>query len=197
MPIAVWVAAGLVLLQAAVSVWNFARQRGGEPNGMLLAGVGMFTGESFRDAWALSSPADRRELREQLSPEAFVNLTLPEGEVVFLLGDATPLYFRPPVLYHTTWDASPLGGLVREAPDDPAAWARGLRAMGVRFVLVNPGEIYRLSELDGWYDPAVTVETIENLLEHTPPPLRAWTAATGQPVRLLIDLGPSGEGREP
>ncbi|MCC5787137.1 MAG: hypothetical protein JJU33_10610 [Phycisphaerales bacterium] len=194
---AIWIAAAIVLVQAGVSVWNFARQRGGEPNAMLLAGVGMFTGESLRDEWALLPPAERREARLQLSPEAFVNLTLPDGETVYLLGDATPLYFRPPVLYHTTWDASPLGELVRKSPDDPAAWVAGLRAIGVRFVLVNPGEVYRLSERDGWYDPAVTLATIESLLEHTPPPLRVWTTPAGQPMRLLIDLGRSGEGREP
>ena len=93
-------------------------------------------------------------------------------ERVYLLGDATPFYYSVPVLYHTTYDRSPLGQAMRRAPADPDAWTRELRALGVRYVLYAPGEIRRL-RASGWYDPIVTTDAVERWLAHSARPVHA------------------------
>src|SRR5690606_29159035 len=127
-------------------------------------GPGARSGEIFRAPLAAATPAERREFFASAPPEAFVNLALPPGETVYLLGDSTPLYFTVPTLYHSTWDRSPLGEAMRRHPGDPGAWTRELRERGVRFVLFNPSEIERLHRSGAggpggsWYDPLVTTE---------------------------------------
>jgi len=100
------------------------------------------------------------------------------GSVVYLLGDATPLYFRSPVLYNTTWDKWPLGEAIGAAPNEPGAWTRSLRERGVTLVLVNLAELDRLRK-SGWADPRITPET-----------LKAWLGSNGvRPVREWPELG--------
>lgn len=103
---------------------------------------------------------ERREWEESLSPAQWVNAQ-PRGSMprLFLLGDSTPLYFREAVRYHTTWDASPLGVLLREESGDLESAAARL---GATHVLVNFDELARLRR-DGWYDPHVSPETAARL----------------------------------
>jgi len=61
------------------------------------------------------------------------------------------MYFMVPTMYHTTWDASPIGDAIR-AGRDPIG---RLRSLGVTHILINFSELKRLGDL-GWYDPAVT-----------------------------------------
>lgn len=137
------------------SIQNFAAQRGGDPVAYVSREAFAFrTGEMFVDEPDLGSVA----------PLSYhVNFALPPGSLVYLLGDARPLYFTKPVLYHTTWDRSPFGDLVRGHPEDPAAWARGLAELGVTHVLVSYAELDRLRKW-GTYDPAVTSEAVQELL---------------------------------
>ncbi len=101
--------------------------------------------------------------REDESPAAtakgWSNTRPLDDGLVLLVGDSTPLYFGPGVVYHTTYDTSPLGELMRDSPDDPAAWARGLREMGVGWLLVSDSELRRL-QASGWYDPDVTADRV-------------------------------------
>jgi hypothetical protein len=80
---------------------------------------------------------------------------------VYSVGGATPLYFTRPVLYHTTWDASPLGELLREHGDDYQAIAAALRERSVTHLLIDFSELTRLQG-DGWHDPSVTPETMRD-----------------------------------
>lgn len=110
-----------------------------------------------------------------------------ESGVVYLLGDGAPLYFGAGKLYHTTYDASLLGSLVRAQPDDPAAWVAGLRERDVRWIILNPGEIARL-QASGWYDPDVTNELIFEFVELLGGPVRAWEAEGRYLVRVPDSL---------
>ncbi len=116
----------------------YAQQRGGEPAEMLNpAAYDFVTGEAYRQDPAL--------LRERgPSPQYYVNIALSADSLVYLVGGATPLYYSRPVLYHTTWDASPLGLLRREHGEDFAVIARGLRKRGVTHLLIDLGELSRL-----------------------------------------------------
>jgi hypothetical protein len=177
-------AAVATLAVAGLSVLNFSRQREGEPNRALVGGVGLFDGGLAREALEGASPQERRQILEALGPEGFTGL-LPEigPGAVYLLGDSTPLHFRPAPLYHTTYDASPLGGLIRERPGDPSAWAEGLRRRGVRLVLWNAAEIDRLQRL-GWHDPLVTNGAVSAFLREHADPVREWSEQGRMLVRL-------------
>jgi len=167
-----WAALVGAAVLAGATLWRFAHERGGRPNATLVGGTALFDGSLWRNEWARASPARRGELAAMMGPEAFVNVALGE-ERVYLLGDATPFYFRAPVLYHTTWDQSPLGRLIREHPGEPRQWTAGLRARGVGLVLWNAGEVSRLQR-SGWYDPTVTNDAIEAWLRDDAEPVQAW-----------------------
>ncbi len=174
---------GAVVLQAMASGFIFFTQRDGAPNLLTSVGPGYFSGDHARLLLGETPQRERadrlRGLEElgQVPPSAWMNLMLEPGEVVYMIGDATPFYIRPPVLYHTTWDTSPLGTLIRESPDDPDAWTRGLRRSGVRYVDISFGELDRLSR-DGWYDPIVTPELVDE-----------WAQTLGRPVRRWPEIG--------
>ncbi len=184
------IAALVVGIQGGASVLNFARQRGGHPNAMLAPGVGARTGDAYRELMA--GPDDRRMVLDAAAPETYCNLALPTGSKVYLLGDATPLYYLGPILYHTTWDRSPLGDAMRAAPDDPAAWTRALRSRGVDHVLLSEFELARL-HASGWYDPPVTAQRARAWLDREGHLVKAWPEGG----RYLFRLGGPPEPSEP
>jgi hypothetical protein len=135
------------------------------PNEYLVLGTPAFTGE-------LSA----RSLRE-LRPRERADLLAAPGEVVYLLGEARAFFVRPPVVYHTTWDASPLGDAIESAPEaGPNAWTRSLREQGIGMVVVSEPELARLIGKDGWYDPRVTLERVS-----------AWVGSLGEPLWIRAD----------
>ncbi len=166
------------LSQAGRSILLFLTEDGGTPNRLLVFGPGALTGANFAGELARSSGQEREAIIDRLpTPDAYLNLVLaPQtagrvGEGVYLLGDSTPLYtfnavggaragVASTVVYHTTWDASPLGSAMAAAPGDPRAWSLWLREMGVRYVLVNFDELARLVTRDRYYDSRVTPENL-------------------------------------
>ena len=172
----------LALVPAALGVWSallFAHERDGTPNLLLLGGPGRQTGLIVESHFAdLTSEQQKKFLAEDASPWAYVNLGLrpqdsPEAGV-FLLGDGAPLYYaaavgnapwgssdgRSKVIYHTTWDTSPLGEAIRKHPDDPTAWTEAIRELGATYVLVNFDELSRLVTQNRYYDADVTPERV-------------------------------------
>ncbi|MFG0259798.1 MAG: hypothetical protein ACF8LK_05530, partial [Phycisphaerales bacterium JB041] len=107
--------------------------------------------------------------------------------LVLLVGDSTPLYFGPGIVYHTTYDTSPLGELLRETPADAAAIARGLRERGIGWVLVNDSELRRLRQ-SGWYDPDVTPESLRAFTDDLGGAEMVWPDER----RYLVRLAPEG-----
>jgi len=188
----------ICIAQAGVTVAIFARQNDGRPNLQLLSGPGILTGEAV--------PAQMRsQVLPDVGPELFINFSAPPGAVVYLLGDATPLYSTTPVRYNTTWDRWPLGEAMRAAPGDPAAWAAALRAKGITHILANFSEIARLNQ-SHWADPAVTPESAAAWLDSSARLIRAWPergsalyelAPPGPAAGSLVPLSPTAAPPEP
>lgn len=183
-PMAARVVATLTIAGNALALgWIGYRETGGSP--------GLF---AALDMKALTCEAESVAVPEVV--RSAMKAAGAPGARLYLLGDSTPFYYRAPVLWHTTWDPSPLGVLLRETGGDLAESARRLAAappkgLGVTHVLVNLAEIDRLQR-DGWYDPAVSAETAERLArEHG----RVVLEERGPPgVRLiLMELKPSGD----
>jgi hypothetical protein len=152
-------AGAVVLSQAGFLLGIYASERQGSPGVGLALWPVVFTG-------VLDEEPDA-------SAAGWLNTRPEDGSLVYLLGDATPLYFGPGVVYHTTYDTSPLGALVEAHPGDPGAWASGLRDLGVAWVLVSESELSRL-HASGWYDPRVTAGVVGRLTEHLGGPVRVW-----------------------
>jgi len=240
--------AALLLALSLVAALQFAAQRGGAPNALLIGGVAEFTGLLRADEVYMEQGPKQRAaiLQGAAGPFEFINLgirpgllgddtraalldqsrDLPPGEpdAVYLLGDAASLYYLGAtgaadagVVYHTTWDASPLGNAIRSAPTDAAAWTRFLRAQGIGFVLMNFDELSRLSQRDRNFDPDVTMANIDSWLSHPDSGcsiVKLWTVdgashtgdagtpgkAVPRPSRLLVHLidvaAGNGEGEE-
>jgi len=169
--------ATLVAVQAVATLWIWSGQAGGYPTAALIAGVPWFKGEPF-----IAGEHDQ-------SPTAVTN-ELARGRLVYLLGGATPLYFTGPVLYHTTWDTSPLGELMRAKPGEPEAWAQALGARGVRMVLANYAELDRLED-SGWSDDAVTSRSVMAWLDAVGEPVAGWPRQ-GQVLYWLRDAAEGG-----
>ncbi|MFG0252214.1 MAG: hypothetical protein ACF8NJ_04995, partial [Phycisphaerales bacterium JB038] len=145
----------------------FANQRQGDPAAML---------DPAAHAWRTGAAYDESPqllLEQEPSPEYLLNFALPDDSLVYLVGGATPLYFTRPVLYHTTWDDSPLGLLLREHGDDHAAIAAGLRQRGVTHLLIDESEVQRLQG-DGWYDPLVTLEVVREFAQAQGEVVQSW-----------------------
>lgn len=186
-------AAGVVLAAAMSlsSVRLFLLENGGAPNRALVQGVPALTGQALREAWPMLTPDDRSAVLQDAPPAAFANLVL-ERSTLLLLGDSTPLYFRVPVIYHTTWDRSPLGDALDRHGRDLDAALESLRERGVTHVLVNADEYARLFN-DRWYDARVTPEVVEGVIKNGGAIVRSWSGS-GPLGTYLIRLTPGSTG---
>jgi hypothetical protein len=169
-----------VLAQGIASVVVFAQQGGGRPNACLIGGsaggLNTLTGDAVRaarEALASAPEAERIAAIERLSAAEYINFALPPTARVYLLGDSAVLYYRPPYIYHSTWDTSPLGLMMRADPDRPAVWTEKLRKEGIPLVLVNFAELDRLHR-SRWYDPLVTPEAVQEWLRTEGTLIRSW-----------------------
>lgn len=194
----------VIVMQAAmaagcVRVW--LAENDGVPARTLVPGVEAITGELVARAWPTLDAAARQEMADALSPTAMVNLTLAPGAALadprlsrtklLLVGDSTPLYFKVPTLWHTTWSISPIGAMVRAGMSASEIAARLAAAepqgLGVTHVLVNFDELARLRG-EGWYDPDVTPELAATLIERHGRLLWAWPGGAGGSA--LFELTP-------
>lgn len=184
-----------LIVQATWLVMLFGQQGRGSPNGYLFTTPGEITGESFRAAYERATESERRTIHANLSPAGFAHLALgPSPGTLYLLGDSTPLYYPSPVLYHTTFDASPLGELMAVYPGDARRWARVLWDMGIRHVLINMAELERLQERSGWYDPRVTPAAAKAFLDEHADLIRAWPEQGRGLYRLREPARDAGAG---
>lgn len=147
-----------VVVSGLMSAGLFAGQSGGNPNGLLVAGAGAFTGEieGFEDVLWWGG----------------VNRVAGDDRAVYLVGDATPVYLQSPVVYNTTYDGWLIGELMREWPADPDAWNGALIERDIGWVVINLSEVDRLGR-SGWGDPDVTVESMV-----------AWAGTLGEPAMV-------------
>jgi hypothetical protein len=195
--LASWRRRGLVLLSAAlvamavVSMLNFLSQNSARPNIALATGVGAINGAIAEAAAAHMSNAERRELLDSLAPAAIINIAFDAPAAssrpptrIYLLGDATPFYFQPSVLYNTTWDAWPLAESLRRNDQSLPTAIADLRRQGVTHILVNLDEIARL-HADGWADPLITPELAQRVVTEGGSVVWRWSLAGGAGVFLV------------
>ncbi len=195
--------APLSLAVWSVGIFLSERAGAGGPNGVLVAGVGWWTGAVYEDALEARAPDQRLAFLEDRAtpPSVVVNLVVAPLQVegsagsVYLLGESRALYFEANVVVHTPWDASPLGRAVRDHPDEPAAWTAAIKAAGVEFVLVNFDELSRLSERDRWYDLVVTPDLVRRWLTEAASPVKEWPGAPGEGT-VLFRLRGRGLGEQ-
>lgn len=190
--IVIFVVACVPISMSVSSLSLFAQQRDGKPATMIAGGVAFRTGDIITRL-----PNEQQGQHLNMNADAWVNHRTNLEYGIYMLGDATPLYLtRGGVTYHTTWDASPLGDLIREHPGDYRAWTEGLTSQGIRLVLVNHAELYRLSVADGWYDPDVTPEVVEAWTRSETRRIKSWMAGD-VPIRSLYRLRTYQGGSEP
>lgn len=196
--------------QGIGDVVNYLAQNNWRAGAALVGGTGLSDGSLAREVLRRLTPAERRRALESLPPSALVNLALGWGGnlgffgvpgsaaesgaavprvKVYLLGDATPFYFRVPTVYHTTWDASPLARELRRSGGELKRALDELRASGVTHALVNLDEVTRLRG-DGWSDPALTVELAEGVIREGGEVVWSWTdgGKRGRLGAFLVDL---------
>ncbi|MGV6815340.1 MAG: hypothetical protein ACWA5W_10095 [Phycisphaerales bacterium] len=105
---------------------------------------------------------------------AVVNEQLESGETVYLLGDATPVYVRSPMIWNTVYDHWLIEEAIAQAPTDPEAWSMIVRDAGVDVVVVSFDEIGRYAQ-SGWL-PASIIETLDSGT------MREWIIWLGEPI---------------
>lgn len=193
-------AACVPLVQSAIGLATWLEQAGWRPNRSLVYGAAAFSGEGLRADFLRATPTEQRAIEQQLSPTAFCNLAIPPNETVYLLGDAAVIYFTGRIVYHTTWDASPLGRAIAASGGTgsaPEAWTQWLRRRegggpGADWVLINERELRRYWQ-SGWYDPLVTQENVLRWMRSLGRPDRAWPNADGS-ATVLFRLRPARSG---
>lgn len=90
--------------------------------------------------------------------------TLPPDSRTYLVADnQSLLYIQRPVMYHTPFDPSPLGAMIRAADDNLQTVNGALRDRGITHVWINWSELQRLHGTYG-YDPHVTRDTLNALI---------------------------------
>lgn len=116
---------------------------------------------------------------------ASVNRVVADGETVYLLGDATPIYVRGDVRYNTVYDRWLIEDAIAAAPDSPRQWTIYLREQGIAYVVVGLSEIGRYAE-SGWLPDSITPERMNEWMESLGQPI----LIPGDPTRVMFRLSP-------
>lgn len=182
----------VLAIQSGVTTWIFVTEQRWKPNALLIPGPGILSGEPWAAQLESLTPEQLNAALQQASPEMWINLSLPRDATIYLLGDSTPLYIDRPVLYHTTWDTSTLGVEIRADPTSPTSWSEAMAARGVAYVLFNLAEINRLQR-SGWYDPEVTTQRAEQLLQTQATLMHSWPEQSRSLYRLDPAAHPGAE----
>lgn len=181
----------LGLVQAGALTAIYSTQRDGQPGRDLTFMPADAAGESLRASLAKASSGERVQFfTTQASPLLYCNLALPPGSTVYLLGDATPLYYTVPIVYSIVYDRWPLAQAMDEFPG-PATqqgglWIQALRRRGITHVLVNLPEIARY-RASGYSDPRLTVDAVLETFLPRAARVRAWGDPT-RPSHILFDI---------
>ncbi len=163
------------------------QQSMGDPNFLLFAGPGYFTGELFRDELQRMSGSERdRIVNTQFGPEAFIRFAKISPRSLLLVGDATPLYFGL-AEYSTTWDISSL--LERDVSTGTYRYRTSaeLKALGITHMLINFGELDRYCK-SKWNQPLLTPEAVGQWLKVNSIAIKQWPDR----ATLLVELQAQG-----
>lgn len=130
-------------------------------------------------------------IAQQMEPYASLNdeSIVPPGSLIDAEGFATPLYVKPPIRYHTVWDAS-LWAESLARHDTPGGAIDALHWAGYTHLLVDHGMISLwLSPGNYGYDPRLDRESFEQL---SALPLPRVVLAEQRGL-VLYRLGPTGD----
>ncbi|MFT3683920.1 MAG: hypothetical protein QM783_03155 [Phycisphaerales bacterium] len=175
------------LLASASTARLFMTENGLHPNEWLTLGVPRFTGESAAARYATLPVSQRQQLEARADPQVYAALRFEPDDKLFMLGDATPLYYLCPTVYNTTWDRSVVGLAMQAHPDEPAAWTRAVQATGATYILINHAEIRRYNATYG-FDPAITSDRLQTWIITLGEPVRAWESSRGDRVMELFEV---------
>ncbi len=181
------------LVPATASIIHYLAQRDANPNIMLLAGTEQFNGSNLRDDFLRLSSSEQDSVLNVRSPVVYANLKLAADPTnkLYLLGDATPLYYNLPLVYTTTWDTTPLISAL-----DRAGWSLPvavdlLRGDGITHVLINILELMRLRD-SGYIDPRLNEELANALTNHAAV-VRSWIGKDTYTILLDLNQPPPPE----
>lgn len=176
-----YLAAVLLVAWSCVAVLLYRSEMNGAPSAAI-GQAAFFAGDGL-------PIAEAHELGTMMFPTIAVNRVLPADAMVLLIGDAAPYYYRGRIVYQTTWDRGPLSRLMREYPEKPEQWAASLRSEGFTHMLVDP-TMLAIWERDGWGDPLLTVEHINEFAQREATML--WRYPTGTTLYVLKRSSRSG-----
>ncbi len=175
-----------VVIPIGLGGWSirlYEQERGGKP-ATYIEGVDLRTG--------VDSPAFDPHFQRELAlvnSDVYLTHFIDGRRGVYLLGDATPFYILRPVVWHTTWDTSPLGEIIRAHGEDHRAWAAALLESGLPLVLVNEAEMHRLIDFKPWYDPDVAAADWRGFFASHARVAAAWPI-TSDHRRVLYEILP-------
>jgi hypothetical protein len=144
------------------------------------------TGEFLTvDPASLGSDAERQALAtaRRQSLVYLLNFELPKDDMLVLVGDATPFWYRRLLPYSTVFDRGILDQVAMADPEHPEAWGRALADAGVRFVVINESMLKRWHQ-SGWLNPAITAERLGRFAKS------AGRLVVVAPGVALVDLRP-------
>lgn len=147
----------------------------------------IMTGEFLAalDPASLASDTERQALlaARRQSLVYLLNFELPKDDLLVLVGDATPFWYRRLLPYSTVFDRGILDQVAMADPEHPEAWGRALADAGVRFVVINEPMLKRWHE-SGWLNPAITAERLGRFAQSS------GRMVVVSPGVALIDLRP-------
>ncbi len=154
---------GLVGTVSIVSIgWTIliaANQSSGNPFMLIDLGAGVFTSEV-----EINNPPWTATLNTIAHP----------GETIYLLGDATPLYIRSPILYNTVYDRWLIENAIEAHPNEPARWTQLLRDENIDLVVISFSELGRFAR-SGWLPESITPEQLNQWINTLAEPIYVWT----------------------
>lgn len=103
------------------------------------------------------------KLGDAIAGDHIVNHNLPPNSKVYFIADASRmLYVRVPNVYHSAFDPSQLGQIIRDCNGDRTQIIAQLKAMKITHLYVHWSELARLHATYG-YDPDVTETSLADL----------------------------------
>lgn len=168
--------------QAFFSYNTLAQQNVTNKGGSIpLYGVTVGASERTGQIFSRGTPA----IEETLLPHQWINTSLKPETRVLLVGDVSPLYFRNPPTYATTWDENPLARIVAASAADPDAVSATLRKEGYDFVLFNLSEVARYDR-SGFLDQRLTPTNLKPWIEKATVARRVWNNGSCLLLRPLL-----------
>ncbi len=136
-----------------------ANQSSGNPFTLIDLGAGVFTSEVEIDnpPWT-----------------ATLNTIAHPGEIIYLLGDATPFYLRSPILYNTVYDRWLIENAIGAHPDEPMRWMQSLHDEHIDLIVISFSELGRFAR-SGWLPESITPEQLNQWINTLTEPIYVWT----------------------